>query len=340
MIRLTSQTTPASGVCTPLCDGVWWLRMPLPFELDHINLYVLQDSDGIFIIDTGLSSRKSKAIWQTCFEQFKQPLKGVIVTHMHPDHSGLAGWLCREFNVPLYMSALEYFAARSIFGPNPGADLSTDKRYFQRAGVDQSIIEQHVRPRDTYTEGVEPLPLAFHRLTQGQTLNIAGRSWQVMTFAGHSPEHVCLYNATDKLLIGGDQILPQISPNIGVYSQEPEANPLAHYFESLTALGDLPSDVLVLPSHNVPYTGVSFRAQQLREHHEAQLAALVSFCEEPQTLVACLPVMYKRDLSGRHMFFAVAECLSHLNYLMYAGRLTRQITDAGVYVYQHTGLKS
>ncbi len=312
--------------------------MPLPFELDHINLYVLEGDDGIYVVDTGLSSRKSKAIWEACFAQFNKPLLGVIVTHMHPDHSGLAGWLCREYDVPLYMSALEYFAARSIFGPNPMADLTTDKRYFTQAGVSQPDIEQYVRPRDTYTEGVEPLPLAFRRLRQGETLEIAGKQWQIMTFAGHSPEHVCLYCKAENLLIGGDQILPKISPNIGVYSQEPEANPLADYFASLTTLSNMPSDTLVLPSHNVPYTGLPDRAVELREHHETQLESLVTFCDSPRTLLECLPVMYKRTLSGRHMFFAIAECLSHLNYLMYASRLSRTMSDTGVYLYKQTGV--
>ncbi|MFS1702189.1 MBL fold metallo-hydrolase [Alteromonas sp. AMM-1] len=334
MITLTSHPTPASGEWTLLSEDLWWLRMPLPFELDHINLYVLEDTNGIVVVDTGLSSRRSKAIWQACFEQFNKPLLAVVVTHMHPDHCGLVGWLCREFDVPLYMSALEYFAARSIFGPNPGADLTTDKRYFQRAGVEQSIIDQHVKPRESYTEGVEPLPLAFRRLKHGETLQVAGKSWLIMTFAGHSPEHVCLYNCEQKLLIGGDQILPQISPNIGVYSQEPEANPLADYFTSLSALAEMPADTLVLPSHNVPYIGLPHRAVELRQHHQAQLDALETFCETPRSLVECLPVMYKRPLTGRHMFFAVAECLSHLNYLMYASRLVRTESNAGVYLYQ------
>lgn len=338
MITLTSHSTPASGEFTRLREGVWWLRMPLPFELDHINLYVLEGDDGIYVVDTGLSSRKSKAIWEACFAQFNKPLLGVIVTHMHPDHSGLAGWLCREYDVPLYMSALEYFAARSIFGPNPMADLSTDKRYFTQAGVSQSDTEQYVRPRDTYTEGVEPLPLAFRRLKQGETLDVAGKQWQIITFAGHSPEHVCLYCKADNILIGGDQILPKISPNIGVYSQEPEANPLADYFASLTALSIMPPDTLVLPSHNVPYTGLPYRALELREHHETQLESLLAFCHTPRTLLECLPVMYKRALSGRHMFFAVAECLSHLNYLMYESRLSRTMSDTGVYLYKQTGV--
>lgn len=334
MITPSFHAIPESGSVCQVADGVYWLRMPLPFALDHINLYLLEGDDGLYIVDTGVQSNRSKAIWQHCLATLGKPLAGVIVTHMHPDHCGLAGWLCQHFKVPLYMSALEYYGAIAYFSPNPGADVSVERDYFIRAGLSEQQASEYVKDHNQYVESVSPIPLAYHRLRDGATLSIGERNWQIHTFGGHSPEHVCLFDPVEKLLIGGDQILPFISPNIGVYSREPEANPLTDYLASLQALKALPADTLVLPAHNRLYTGLHTRCDELTSHHESLLDNLLTHCNTAKTLCECLPVLYGRELTGQLLFFALAEGLAHLNFLVKADKLSRLLDDAGVYRYQ------
>ncbi|NVK55623.1 MAG: MBL fold metallo-hydrolase [Alteromonadaceae bacterium] len=334
MITPSTHSVPPSGELCEVASGIYWLRMPLPFALDHINLYILEDEQGLYLLDTGVQSSQSKSVWRQCLATLQKPVIGVIATHMHPDHCGLAGWLCSEYNVPLWMSALEYYAASTTFAPTTGADTSVEMNYFIQAGLTADHAQQYVNDRTSYTQAVAPLPLAYRRLVKGNVLSIGGRDWQVLTFGGHSPEHVCLYCAEGKLLIGGDQVLPYISPNIGVYSREPEANPLADYFASLDTLAKLPDDTLVLPSHNVPYVGLNFRCNELREHHNTMLVRLEQFCQSPVSLLACMPQLYERKLTGQLLFFALAEGLAHLNYLHYNGTLSRQKNTDGSYRYQ------
>lgn len=334
MITPSTHPIPASGNICELASGVYWLRMPLPFALDHINLYVLDADEGLYIVDTGVQSQRSKDIWQLVLKSFSKPLAAVIATHMHPDHCGLAGWLCEHFKVPLYMSALEYFGAIAVFSPKPGADVSVEIAYFIRAGLSKQQATGFVSDHSQYAQAVSPMPLAYHRLESGTTLKIGTRHWQVHTFGGHSPEHVCLFDPAQKLLIGGDQILPFISPNIGVYSREPEAEPLTHYLDSLKLLRQLPGDTLVLPAHNQPYTGLQYRCDELTAHHQMLLERLLHHCKLPQTLMTCLPVLYTRPLAGQMLYFALAEGLAHLNHLLKTGRVTRWLDEHGVHRYQ------
>lgn len=331
MITPITLPAPASGEMSKVDEGIYWLRMPLPFELDHINLYLLESGDGYYIIDTGIQSNLAKNVWQKIIAELDKPIAGLIVTHMHPDHVGLAGWLCKTYQLPLYMSALEYFTCIATFSSSPEADTSVEVDYYVQAGMEKSKAEAIVKDRDRFNKTISPLPLAFKRLQHGDSLTIGNDEWQVLTYAGHSPEHVCLFNLKRNILIGGDQVLPYISPNIGVYSRIPDANPLKDYLESLVCLAELPEDTLVLPSHNVPYSGLRTRCAELQHHHQQQLEKLLSHCQTSQTVVNCLPALYERKLSSGNLFFALAECHAHLNYLMYNQQTSRTSGDDGVF---------
>lgn len=333
-MELVDFTLPQEGQLTCVAEGVYWLRMPLPFDLDHINLYLLEDKDGWYVVDTGLDTDITREYWQQILNQLSKPVKAVILTHMHPDHSGLAGWFCSQFRVPLYMTMGEYYVGRALINPNKDADRWTDEAYFVQAGLANEEVASLTSNNKGFASVVSPFPLAFRRISQGFIFEINGNHWEVITGGGHSPEHACLYCHELHTLIVGDQVLPYISPNIGVYSQEPEANALKAYFDSFADLLALPAKTLVLPAHNQPFTGLHKRIRALQEHHHKHLNALLFHCQQPQSLVQCLPVMFKRKLNGRNIYFAVAECLSHLNYLYYEGRLLRSLDDNGVYRYQ------
>lgn len=323
-----------SGKLVEISPGVLWLTMPLPFELDHINLYLLRDDSGWIVVDTGLGTNVTRSLWEQVFDQLDGPISGVLVTHLHPDHVGLAGWIADKFDVPFYMSQTEYFSARAFGAGKNGAPNTRDVRYFHQAGLEASLVTQLTSGSDKgYSNVVSPIPVSYTRLKHGMVLTINQQTWQVIIGKGHSPEHVCLFNQDKKILISGDHILPMITPNIGAYSTEPEANTLKDYLDTLPQFKSLPDDVVVLPAHKLPFIGLHQRVDELIAHHQEHLKALTDACQQSQTVVSLLPVMFKRKLSHGNMVFAVAECLSHLNYLVSEGVITRHLNKNGVYEY-------
>ena len=329
------QEIPEHGTAMEIAPGVRWVRMPLPMALDHINLYMLEDDDGWWIVDTGMKWGPTQEYWQTIFESEckEKPVKGVIVTHMHPDHVGQAGWICEKFRVRLYMTFSEYYSARSFsqIGKD-GVSWSTEQ-HFRSVGFDDDQLSRFKKKFGGYGSVVEPIPSAFFRLEEGTTLNIGGRAWEVAIGSGHSPEHACLYCAELGVLLSGDQIIPRITSNVSVMPSEPEANPLKRWLVSLEKFFRFPADTLVLPAHNTPFTGLHTRLHDLIAHHEDHLLALEEACVEAKTALKLLPVLFKRKLDGPQLIIAIGECVAHLNYLMYTDKIQRTVGDNGVYYY-------
>lgn len=327
---------PASGRTLQIAPGIHWLRMPLPMALDHINLYLLEEDDGWWIVDTGMGGARTRELWrEVCAGPLaSKPVKAVLVTHMHPDHVGQSGWLCDQFQVPLYMTQVEYLSARN-FSRMTAEDLSwTTERYYRRLGFDDAFFPAFKARFRGFGAAVDTIPGAYTRVRDGDLLTIGRRQWRAMIGRGHSPEHLCLYCAEDQLLISGDQIIPRITSNVGVMAIEPEANPLADWLASLEAFKVIPDETLVLPSHNAPFYGVQRRLHDLIEHHRDHLDALEEACVTPRTALSLLPVLFDRKLDEMQMGMAMGECLAHLNYLVYAGRLSRQLDAAGRYQFQ------
>lgn len=337
-IVYTETPTPEPGELTEITPGIFWLRMPLPFDLDHINLYLIRDNDGFAILDTGIGTSRTKELWATIFGELNAPITKVICTHMHPDHIGMAGYLVEKFKVPLYMSNTEYFVGRALSAGSRGASDWQDDEYLVRCGMSEEYVakaKENRKGSKGVGQVIHPIPLQFERLQAGDTLSLDGHVWQVMIGRGHSPEHVCLYNEQTNVLISGDHVLPIISPNIGVYSTEPNANALQLYLSTLPQFKNLPADALVLPSHKTPFTGLHARVDQLIDHHHTHLDHLREFCIEGKTIKDCLPVLFKRKLSPQNMFFAVAEAFAHLNYLYFAGEFTREVNEKGQYIFSN-----
>lgn len=331
------ENLPVPGNWIPVAEGVYWLRMPLPMALDHINLYVLEDDAGWWIIDTGMGLDATQDAWHQLFEgpMKGKPVVAVVATHMHPDHVGQAGWLCEKWRAPLYMSFGEYYNARTFSTMTMDKIAWTTRQYFEAAGVESDYMDKMRAKFRGFGSIVEPMPMAFHRLSEGDTLSIGGRQWRVMIGSGHSPEHVCLFNERDKLLFSGDQIIPRITSNISVMPSEPEANPLQNWMASLDRfLRDLPADTLVFPAHNTPFIGVHERLNYLKEHHEDHLEAVEEACLEPKTAVQMLPVLFSREIELTQMNLALGEAVAHLNYLTHSGRIERSTDEHGVHWYR------
>ena len=317
---------PAPGEAVEVAPGVLWMRLPLPLALDHINVWALRDGAGWTLVDTGLRTPPSMDAWERALSG---PLEGrpvlrVICTHMHPDHIGLAGWLCERFEAPLLMSRLEYVTGRMLIsdaGPAP----EEGARFYRRAGWSDDRIEGWRKGYGRFGKAVASLPAGFTRLAEGDRFTVGDREWRVLIGQGHSPEHVCLFSEADRVLIAGDQILPRISSNVSVWPTEPAADPLGEWMASLTHLrAELPHDLLVLPSHGEPFRGVHARLDALLRGHRSALLRLERRLRRPCRAVDVFPALFARPVGEGVYGMATGEALAHLNRLEREGRARRE----------------
>ncbi len=337
---------PQPGTVTEVAPGVFWLRMGLPFALNHINLWLLRDrlphptqssvmQEGWTAVDCGIDNAATREAWQQIETQALEglPILRVLVTHMHPDHMGLAHWLCERWQAPLWMSTSEYQSALlacsglSNFGGDPTV------AFFKAHGWNQPDELAQVKARVGYYPSMVPkIPNAYVRLMAGAQVRIGDRLWQCIGGYGHSPEHMALHNEQGQLLISGDMLLPSISTNVSVYAMEPDGNPLQHFLDSLDKMQHLSDEALILPSHGRPFQGAAARIDQLRSHHAERLDELVLACST-QALCAheALPLIFKRALDVHQTTFAMGEAVAHLNLLWLEGRLSREQDAAGIY---------
>jgi glyoxylase-like metal-dependent hydrolase (beta-lactamase superfamily II) len=330
-------TLPDLGAVQAIAPGLNWLRMPLPFALDHINLWLIGDARdgkaGWCAVDCGVATDATRAAWEQVLTDCTdgQPLLRVVATHCHPDHVGLADWLCNKFDAPFWATTGEYGFARMMSAALPGVDGSAALPHFQRHGlVDPALVDKMGERRNYYPSLVPAVPLAYTRMRDGDQIQIGAQHWRVITGYGHSPEHAALYCAALGVLISGDMVLPRISTNVSVFAIEPEGNPLQLYLDSLAKFNDLPADTLVLPSHGKPFRGLHTRVQQLRDHHSARLAEVMQACRAPMCAADIVPLMFRRPLDTHQLSFALGEALAHLHKLWADGLLRREKGKDGI----------
>jgi alpha-methylacyl-CoA racemase len=317
---------PKPGETIEVRPGVLWARFPLPFRLDHVNIYLIEDGDGLAVVDTGIDDSQSRATWEALLVG---PLRGrkltrVIATHFHPDHVGLAGWLCERFGLQLAMSEAEYLIALNIRLDPQGLRSEPYRSFYRSHGLTEESTELLLGNGLQYLRMVSPPPKTFLRLIAEERIKIGGREFEVITGAGHSPEQVMLYSKADNFVLIADQVLAKISPNVSVEAMDPEGNPLGAYLRSLERLkARLPEDVLVLPGHRLPFVGLHARADELIAHHEARCMAILEACKQgPQTVAELVPVVFGRNIDDPHqLVFAFSEALAHVNILVRGGRL-------------------
>ncbi len=322
-------TPPMPGEALAVAPGVLWLRMPLPFALDHINLWLLEDGPGWTIVDTGYAMPQTRAAWEQIFaEQLGgRPVVRIIATHFHPDHIGLAGWLAERWQAPLWTTEKEWLHARVMSLGN--TDFAPQRRDFaRRAGLDAASSELFAEHQASYRRGVPSVPPSFHRIADMTGVAIGGRDWRVVVGEGHAPELACLYCAEIGVLISSDQVLPRISPNVSVQPHEPDGDPLARFLASLVKLrAAVPPETFVLPSHNLPFYGLHARIDALGDHHRARCAEILAACRRPHSAVDLLPLLFRRPLDRHQTAFALGEALAHLHYLAELGALEREFGD-------------
>lgn len=323
---------PDAGATVEVAPGVLWLRLSLPMALNHVNVWALADGEGWTVVDTGIQTPATVAHWQQALDGALggRPVRRVVCTHMHPDHIGLAGWLCARFDAPLLMTRLEYVTARMLLadtGPAP----ASGEAFYRAAGWEAAQIEGYRARYGQFGRGVAPLPLTYQRLTEGDVLSIDGRAWRIVVGDGHSPEHACLWREDDGVFIAGDQILPRISSNVSVWPTEPDADPLGDWLRSIDKLaGLLPDDLLVLPSHGEPFRGVQTRLEQLRRGHDVALRRLERTLAKPCRAMDVFPALFARPVDDGLLGMATGEAVAHLNYLLRQGRVDRRRDADGV----------
>jgi glyoxylase-like metal-dependent hydrolase (beta-lactamase superfamily II) len=324
-LQFPFETPPRFGEVVEVAEGVLWTRLPLPYQLDHINIYLIRDGDGWAVIDTGIGTSEGKHVWESLLTG---PLKGeritrVIVTHLHPDHIGLAGWLCERFKALLLTSYSTYMGCQVIsFG---SSDEVTRKNFnfYRSHGMSEEVAEIVAIQGHDYLRLVGKLPDSFLRLVFADVLTIGTRTFRVLTGDGHAPEQLMLYCEAEQLLFAADQVIEAISPNVSVYAVEAMGDPLGHFLRSLRMLrSEIPDDVLVLPGHRRPFYGLHARCRALEAHHEERCGLILKVCaESPRTVADLVPVLFNRPLDPHQMTFAFTETLAHVNRLVRRGEV-------------------
>ena len=315
---------PAPGTAVPVAPGVLWVRMPLPFLLDHVNLYLIEDGPGWALLDTGIGDEVTRELWTALLAGplAGRPITRLILTHFHPDHLGLAGW----FGLPVHMTRTEYLTAQNIRFNREGIGSDAHRAFYVRRGLAAAAVDALMDRGHSYLGMTTGLPPSYTRLESGATLAIGGRMFEVATGGGHSQEQAMLLCRNDRLFFPADQVLARITPNISVFPWEPDEDPLGEYLASLRRVAEwVDDDVLVLPAHNLPFRGLHGRLAELQAHHETRLKALMDACAAgPRTEAELIPVLFRRQLDAHQMGFAMGETVAHVNRLVRAGRLHRR----------------
>lgn len=315
---------PEPGRVVEVAPGILWARVPLPFRLDHVNVYLIDDGDGWAIFDTGIDDAATRIVWE---QLISGPLAGrhitrLIVSHFHPDHIGLAGWLTQRFDVPLLTTQTSYLLCLNISLSPSALDAEIYKEFYLRHGLDVEATQRVSTRGHDYLRMVSALPQTFFRLIAGDTIALGGRTFSVLCGDGHAPEQLMLYCAEEKLFLAADQVIAKISPNVSVWAAEPDGDPLGLYLRSLVSLkAEIAADTLVLPGHQLPFHGLSVRADELIEHHRRRCDAIADACRNtPKSTAELVPVLFSHlSLDPHQMSFAFSEVLAHVNLMLRNG---------------------
>jgi glyoxylase-like metal-dependent hydrolase (beta-lactamase superfamily II) len=324
-------TVPAPATTVEVAPGIHWLSMPLPFQLDHINLWLIDEKDAWTVVDTGIGNADTRGLWERILG--KKQVKRVVLTHYHPDHAGNAAWLCQRHGAELWTTQGEYLTAHAVRTSSAGYSADAVLSVFRKNGLDEERAARMRAPRNRYAELVPEFPLSYRRIIEGDELAIGAHRWRAIVGHGHAPEHLSLFSETLNTVVAGDMLLSTISTNVSVWSIDPEGDPLRLFLDSIARYRELPEDVLVLPSHGKPFRGAHHRVEQLEAHHRARLSELEQSLKTPKSAAELLRVLFRRPLDAHQTFFAMGEAIAHLHYLYYAGRAQRALGEDGIMRY-------
>ena len=313
---------PNPGEPIEVAPGIYWLITSLPFRLRSINLWLLRDTDGWTMVDCGYSipevHEQIERAWSSVLDSL--PITRLIVTHSHSDHMGNCLRISTRWGISPTMTAGCYRHSQSLFmlpwdqvGPHLLA-------FYRRAGVSEESIREMHKVRHRRRQRFDAIPEKWNRIQDGDSFEINGHRWHVITGYGHDEEQALLHSPELGLLISGDQIMAKISPNVSVFWDSPGADPLTGFLKSNRRLAQLCGDVLVLASHKLPFRGLHARVRALEAHHRERLDKIKNFLKDgPLTAAAFVPLLFG-DLDAHQMGIALGEALAHLNHLVATGQ--------------------
>lgn len=333
-IRFPFPEVPPPGQVVEVASGILWARLPLPFRLDHVNIYLIKDDGGWAVLDTGIADEASRDAWRALL---KGPLAGrrltrLIVSHAHPDHIGLAGWLCEQFDLPLLTSQTSYLWCLNM-SLSPGAlEAKPYRDFYLSHGMSAQQTDLVSTQGHRYLKMVTPLPLTFTRLLAGDTLVLGGRTFRVFSGDGHAPEQIMLYAHDEKILLAADQVIAKITPNVSVWAVDPHGDPLGHYVRSIRMLRQhAPEGTLVLPGHQLPFYGLHARCEEILAHHDERCSLIAEACGTgPKSVADLVPVLFPRPLDPHQMSFAFSEVHAHVNRMLRRRELETIVSDEGI----------
>ncbi|MDJ0686635.1 MAG: MBL fold metallo-hydrolase [Alphaproteobacteria bacterium] len=331
---------PAFGETVEIVPGVQWLRMPVPFALEHINLWMLEDvhpatgAPAWTLVDSGIGSNTTQALWRALFDGsagLRKPWR-LITTHYHPDHFGLAGWLSEQYGCELWMTEAEWLTGTLLWRIPEDEWVESQDRFFARHGLSDDIRAYHLKGGQKYREGVRRPPESVRQIRDGERIAINGKHWRVTTAKGHAADLATLWNETDGVLISGDQILPQISPIVPVWWYRAGMRPLGDFLRNFDKFAALPAETLILPSHRQPFRGVHDRIAQIRAHHADRLDAVARHLAEhgSSTAAHASLAIFPHAQDAMNMLFALGETIAHLEHLVETGRADRHDDGAAL----------
>ena len=338
MLSYLPLATPEPNRWAQIVPGVRWVRLAMPYALDHINVWLLDDGAGTTVVDTGVCTEETKRAWNRIQEELLQshPVRRIIATHMHADHVGMAGWLARSGEANLWMSRLEYLTCRMLMADTGKMPPESAIRFYVAAGWSPDDLQLYQERFGDFGRRIFELPASYHRLEDRLKFPIGEHGWEIVIGAGHSPEHACLYCEELQLLIAGDQVLPRISSNVSVLPSEPLANPLDEWLRSLQKVRNrVPDEVLVLPAHDEPFRGLHERIDELMDKPRRSLESVVEFLRTPRRAVDTFKVLFRRPVTSKTLHMATGEAIAHMNYLLHRKEISVELDAAGVAWYQN-----
>jgi glyoxylase-like metal-dependent hydrolase (beta-lactamase superfamily II) len=325
---------PAPGGLIDIAPGLRWLRLPLPYRLDHVNIYLIENEGGWTALDTGLGTEESKEMWEAVMAGplAGEGLKSLVVSHYHPDHVGLAGWLCARFGIEMAMPRPEYLLSLVLQHAPGDYGAEVYRPFYRRHGLDAEATEIVLSRGHEYLHRTTGVPPSYRRIKNGDTLTIGQRDFRVITGGGHALEQAILYRPEEKLFLAADQVIARISPNVSVHPMEASLDALGIYLASLRSIrATVAADVLVLPGHGLPFYGLHDRIEELIAHHAERCGLIATSCQAASLSVAeIVPHLFTRTLDAHQTGFAFGEVLAHVNHMLGKGELRRETDADGV----------
>ncbi|MEV5025911.1 MBL fold metallo-hydrolase [Paenibacillus sp. LPE1-1-1.1] len=322
-IHLPEKEVDASLYLTALQEGWLQVKVPVPFSLKWVNSYLIPEVDGYTLVDPGLRTDNAIKVWDAVMKRQGlqwSNIRRIVLTHQHPDHYGLAGYVQEKSGAPVYMTRKAHAYAVRLWGD--GSDFSWQlQALYEKHGMPIEERKAIAENLETFVDMVSPQPAVTY-FEAGEPFRMGGLSWLLIDAPGHAAGQLCFYQPERKWMLCGDQVLPHITPNVSIVPGE-DGDPLEQFLHSLDALNKF-EVMLAFPGHRDPFAGFNERIAELQQHHARRLDKMAAMlAEEPRTAYGMCEALFGSRLNGNahQLRFAMSETLAHLVYLERKARI-------------------